>query len=162
MPGCYGPGVGQGRAVPNEKRAIRTLERRGTMMRCLDCDEEMVQRSRRETLHGFSSEIETHVCLRCGEEWFSASSLNVYEIHAAIDALQSWCLIDRTALKFGRKALGLTTNEIGQLVGCASTSIVRWEHAVEVGDRPARYYVLALYALLRLAADGHDVHAELR
>lgn len=128
------------------------------MTRCLDCDEEMVQRSKRKTLHGFSSEIETHVCLRCGEEVISASNLNAYEIHAAIDALQSWCLIDRTALKFGRKALGLTTAEMGELTGCAAFEIIRWEF----GRLPApRFYVLAVYALLRLAADGHDVHAQL-
>lgn len=128
------------------------------MTRCLDCDEEMVQRSKRETLHGFSSEIETHVCLRCGEEVISASNLNAYEIHAAIDALQSWGLIDRTALKFGRKALGLTTAEMGELTGCSVFEIIRWE----LGRlHPPRVYVLAVYALLRLAADGHDIHAEL-
>lgn len=86
------------------------------------------------------------VCVDCGEYTVPAGMLEKVELRAALVVLTDAPSVSGEAVKFARKALGLTQTELAERIGSTKESISRWERE----ERPMEPWVpLTVLALIR-------------
>ncbi len=101
------------------------------MVRCVSCGKSALADTRQEqdltvAGHTFTSTLPAQRCRSCGEIYFSASSLEAFELQVAASLAKAG---ERSgsALKFMRKASDLRANELAELLDLAPETIYRWE-----------------------------------
>jgi putative zinc finger/helix-turn-helix YgiT family protein len=100
----------------------------------------------------FVAALPALVCGDCNEAIFTSATVEAFE-RARARALASEGASDGAALRWVRKAAGLTGVELARLLGVAPETVSRWEHDVQPPDRAA---VALIGALALEAMDGHS------
>jgi DNA-binding transcriptional regulator YiaG len=67
------------------------------------------------------------VCSKCGEFTLSAEALEKIELRAAVIAFTDAPRVTGAMLRFARKALDMTQEELSTRIGATSESVSRWE-----------------------------------
>lgn len=98
----------------------------------------------------FVAAVPAEVCGACGESIVTARVMRAFE-EARARALVEVGASDGDALRWVRKAAGLTGKELARLLGVAPETVSRWEHNGQVPDRAA---VALLGALALDAMEG--------
>jgi DNA-binding XRE family transcriptional regulator len=101
----------------------------------------VAERTVRSTLCSFPK------CEACGDYEIPSQQLEELERRSALTVLRDCNEVSGAVLKYARKALGLTQQQLGETLGLAAETISRIEND---RDRPTMY-VLALVGLLERA-----------
>jgi len=83
-------------------------------------------------------------CCQCGETYVSADTLGIYELRAARAALLEG-KVTGEAMRYARKALGLSRDELGRLLDRTEENVAAWESTAST-----RVEQLAMVGLLGL------------
>lgn len=121
-------------------------------MRCHNCGSESFERKTvdimtRVGIHGvLDRSVRRPVCTNCGEYTIPAETLEILELRAALCAFTEADSITGDMLRFARKALDLTQDELATRIGSTAESVSRWERE----ERPMERWVpLVVVGLVR-------------
>ena len=83
-------------------------------------------------------------CEECGQALLSMRQIANYERRAAAVALRDGTKVSGAMVKFARKALGMTQEELGAALACRGETVSRWEHDHEATTRTSQLAIVAL------------------
>ena len=116
------------------------------MKRCAMCGatrlrSENVLLTRKIAGHAFRARVPEYICDACGERFTTSEDLGSFDDAVAL-AVADARITTPDAVRYLRKALGMTGQELADLLGVRKESISRWENGKREID-------LATFALLR-------------
>ena len=126
------------------------------MKRCARCTStaplvgKQVQVSRDVAGHLFIAFVPGQSCTACGESYFDARTVELFELHVA-RKLADAGIAQGDAFRFMRKAIRMQANALAELLDVAPETISRWETDKRVASRGAS---VVLTALVRDACEG--------
>ncbi|MSP61476.1 MAG: helix-turn-helix domain-containing protein [Myxococcales bacterium] len=91
--------------------------------------------------HVFRARVPEYVCGACGERFSTSADLAAFDDAVAL-TLADAGITGPDAIRYLRKALGMTAQQLGDLLGVRKESVSRWENGRRGIDR-------ATFALLR-------------
>ncbi|MDX2054030.1 MAG: helix-turn-helix domain-containing protein [Polyangiaceae bacterium] len=120
--------------------------------KCPECGGLLSQRSLKRTIIVGASKVRDNgrfrvpMCAACGYYELTQKQLSDSELSAALVVFCEASKVDGGALKYARKALGLTQSELGRELGVESETVSRWE----TGKMPiTRMVQVAMAGLLK-------------
>jgi len=116
------------------------------MKRCASCGATGLHRkeillTRTIAGHAFRARVPEYACRSCGERFTTSEDLGAFDDAVAL-AVADAGLTTPDAVRYLRKALGMTGQELADLLGVRKETVSRWENGKREIDR-------ATFALLR-------------
>ncbi|MFH0901075.1 MAG: type II TA system antitoxin MqsA family protein [Pseudomonadota bacterium] len=115
------------------------------MKRCPNCgigklQNRVVERTRHVAGHGFAARLPARHCQSCGEDYFDDAVITCFDLGVALKLAEAGVTTGE-ALKFLRKAAGLSSKDLAALLEVRPETVSRWETGKRAIDR-ATYTII--------------------